>query len=447
MKRRSRWLIAGVLWACAWPALTATAAPSDEIPRLLSLDEAVRIARARQPQLRQSHAQSEAAAGRADQARAPLLPQIGGNASYLYFDYSKNGSTVASGGGGGTTVVGASAPAVLSAGATGTQLIYDFGLNWSRWRGAQASEGAQRETEQATALTVILNVRTAFFGARANKALVAVASEALENQNRHLAQVKDFVEVGTRPEIDLAQARSDQATAELQLINAQSNYATARAQLRQAMGLDGTADFDVTDETIAPVAGEDGRPDALTDQALGARPELRALAEQLRAAELAIRAVKGSFGPALSLTGGASYRRPEGGMNMSDSWVLNGGLTLSWSLLEGGLERGRLREDNANVANLRAGVDLERQQITLEVEQARVAVTSSKAAIVAADKALTNARERLRLAEARYQTGVGNAIELGDAQLALTNAGVQKLQAEFQLGVARAQLLKALGQG
>jgi len=55
--------------------------------------------------------------------------------------------------------------------------------------------------------------------------------------------------------------------------------------------------------------------------------------------------------------------------------------------------------------------------------------------------------QRLRLAEARYQTGVGNAIELGDAQLGVTNAGVQKLQAEFQLGVARAQLLKALGQG
>jgi outer membrane protein len=73
-------------------------------------------------------------------------------------------------------------------------------------------------------------------------------------------------------------------------------------------------------------------------------------------------------------------------------------------------------------------------------------VVSSKAAIGSADKALVNARERLRLAEARYQTGIGNAIELGDAQLAVTNAGVQKLQAEFQLGVARAQLMKALGQ-
>ncbi|HVR61730.1 MAG TPA: TolC family protein [Polyangia bacterium] len=434
-----------ILIGCTWPLVAAAAAaPSDELPRELSLDEAVRIARARQPQLRQAHAQSEVAAGRADQARAPLLPQLGGTASYLRFDYSTNGSAVASSGGGGATVVGASAPTVLSAGATASQLIFDFGQNWSKWRGAQATERAQRETEQATGMAVILNVRTAFFGARANKALVGVAREALENQNRHLAQVQAFVEVGTRPEIDLAQARSDQATAELQLINAQSNYATARAQLRQAMGVDGTADFDVTDETLAPVAGEDARPEALTDQALAARPEMRSLAEQLRAAELAIRAVKGSFGPALSLTGGASYRRPDG---LPDSWVLNGGLSLSWALLEGGLERGRLHEDSANLDNLRAGVDLQRQQITLEVEQARLALTSSKAAIVAADKALTNARERLRLAEARYQTGVGNAVELGDAQLALTNAGVQKLQAEFQLGVARAQLLKALGQG
>jgi outer membrane protein len=115
-------------------------------------------------------------------------------------------------------------------------------------------------------------------------------------------------------------------------------------------------------------------------------------------------------------------------------------------VIEGGLQRGRIREASANLDNLRAGVDLLRLQITVEVEQARLAVTSSKAAIVSADKALVNARQRLRLAEARYQTGVGNAIELGDAQLAVTNAGVLKLQAEFQLGIARAQMLKALGQ-
>jgi outer membrane protein len=81
----------------------------------------------------------------------------------------------------------------------------------------------------------------------------------------------------------------------------------------------------------------------------------------------------------------------------------------------------------------------------LEVDQARLAVRAAKAAIVASDEAVQNARERLKLAEGRYQTGVGNAIELGDAQLAMTSTQAQKVQAEYNLASARAALLKALG--
>jgi outer membrane protein len=40
---------------------------------------------------------------------------------------------------------------------------------------------------------------------------------------------------------------------------------------------------------------------------------------------------------------------------------------------------------------------------------------------------------------------VGSGIELGDAQVALTNAAAQEVQARYTLANARAQLMKALG--
>ena len=61
------------------------------------------------------------------------------------------------------------------------------------------------------------------------------------------------------------------------------------------------------------------------------------------------------------------------------------------------------------------------------------------------DEAVTNARERLRLAEGRYQSGVGSIIELGDAQVAFTSAGAQLAQARFNVATARARLVQALG--
>ena len=55
------------------------------------------------------------------------------------------------------------------------------------------------------------------------------------------------------------------------------------------------------------------------------------------------------------------------------------------------------------------------------------------------------AREQLRLAEGRYRAGAGSIIELGDAQVTLSNAAAQRVQAEYNLAAARAALLRALG--
>ena len=79
------------------------------------------------------------------------------------------------------------------------------------------------------------------------------------------------------------------------------------------------------------------------------------------------------------------------------------------------------------------------------MEQAQLAVRAAKEGMVASEEAVTAAGERLRLAEGRYETGVGSAIELGDAQLGFSAGEAQKVEAAYNLASARAQLLVALG--
>ena len=82
----------------------------------------------------------------------------------------------------------------------------------------------------------------------------------------------------------------------------------------------------------------------------------------------------------------------------------------------------------------------------MDGEQARLGVQAAKEAIAASDEAVVNARQQLTLAEGRYTHGLGSAVELSDAQVADTNAKAQVVQARFNLAVARAQLLAALGE-
>jgi outer membrane protein len=129
--------------------------------------------------------------------------------------------------------------------------------------------------------------------------------------------------------------------------------------------------------------------------------------------------------------------------DLGASW--SAGVTLSWPIFDGGLTSARAHEADANVRAARAQETALEQQVRLEVEQARLGVVGAKAAMDAAAQALDNAKVRLQLAEGRYAQGVGSVIELGDAQVALTGAAAQRVQADYDLASARAQLIKAVG--
>ncbi len=412
------------------------------LPAELSLETALRIGRRLQPQLRQARAQTQAAEARVDQARAPLLPQVN-----LIANYTRATSNFTPQPAGMSANLVTPDPSLntynfFRNGLTATQLIWDFGQAWQKKNAARASAEAQEDTERATQLSSDLAIRAAFYQARAARDAVGVAHETLANQNKHVDQITAFTEVGTRPEIDLLQADTDQANAEVALINAQNDYATARAILNQTMGVEAAASYEVVGAASAPLPGEGTPLETLVDEALRARPDVAAKLAELRAQDLTNKATAGRYGPALSASAGATYNGREVDNLV---WNFSGGFTLAWPIFEGGLVRASVREGEAKSAGLRAEVDIARQQVRVDVDQARLTIIAGKAAVAAAERSLANAKARLGLAEIRYRTGVGNGIELSDAQLAATNAGFQRLQATLRLDTARAQLQKALG--
>ena len=405
--------------------------------RVVTLDEAVQSAREHQPQLRQAQAGTAAAAARARAALAPLLPQVSATAGYNR-RIASGGSTPISTASG--TV--SSAPNAFSDSVSAELLVFDFGSQINRLRSAQAQAEAQAASERATALLIDFNVRAAFFDARANRALLQVARDNLANQQKHLRQTEGFVQAGTHPEIDVIQARADTANARLQVITAENAYQTSKLNLNAAMGLQGPTDYEIADTQMPAVQGEDAGLDALLEEAGKARPELQALEDQIRASQLTASSLRGQYWPSI----GASAGFVQAGPSLDElGWRLAAGVTLTWNIFQGGLTRAQVSEAEANVVSALAQLDQQRLQIGSDVDGARLAVRAAKESLGATQEALLNARERLRLAEQRYEVGVGSAIELGDAQLALAQAAAQAVQADDRLATARAQLLRALG--
>ena len=410
-----------------------TPAPAQTV---LHLEQAVDIALKQSPVLLSAQANVGSAEGSAEQTRSTLLPQLNAAAvaERLYgATGSQSGTSVG--------VAGTQQRNALTFSLNGTQLIWDF-QSVDRTRSSFANVSSLQATEQATLINTVLNVRSAFFLAQADRALVQVQEETLANQSQHLTQTEAFVKVGTQPEIALAQAKTNVANARVALIQAKNNYVIAKAQLNQAMGIvQGTA-YEVAKEELPPMQGEDQGVDVLTDIALHERPEILASAKAVESSDLALRAARGGYLPAFSLFGSLASTG-DGISHLSPAW--NFGIQGTWDFFDGLKTPGVVQQAQSNLDFANAQLTAEALQVRFSVEQADATLAGSKEAVVAAEEALVNAREQLRLAEQRYVTGVGSIIELSDAQVAATSAGAQLVQARFTLATARAQLLAALG--
>jgi len=428
-----------IVLACALavPAMTARAQET------LTLEGALSMARTRQPAVRRARAQTQVMAARASQAEAPLYPQVEASATYQRTTANftpRPGATPSS-------LTADADPSFdlydyFDFGVTARQLVYDFGYSYKRADAADAAEQAEEHSERASLSQIEERVRVSFFEARAANALLAVAREALENYERHFQQIEGFVRAGTRADIDLAQARTDRANGRVALINAENAYITGKARLNNAIGIAGGTDYEIANDSLPPIEGEDGELEALVGRAVANRSELAALERLVRSQELARGAERGGHWPSLSVFTGVT----EAGVQLDDmTWNWNAGVSLVWPLFQGGAVSARIDEASATLVALRADLEGARQQVRLEVEQARLAVRAAKAVIEASDEAIVSAREQLRLAEGRYQAGVGSGLELSDAQLAMQNAAAQRIQAEYNLATARAGMLRALG--
>ena len=119
---------------------------------------------------------------------------------------------------------------------------------------------------------------------------------------------------------------------------------------------------------------------------------------------------------------------------------------MNLSILNGGLVRAQIAEGDANLRVLKYNEESLRQNIALQVRQAVLNVQQAGESIGVAEKGAQQARENLELAEGRYNTGVGNIIELTTAQVSLTSAEASYVQALYNYQTFVATLQNAIGQ-
>ncbi len=432
--------------------VTTTALAAEAPTRQVSLEQALARARTNNPSLAASQ-QTVAASGFATaQAVAPYLPQLSLAASYRRSTLNNPTAPYLSSMSSDTTGTSTSIRNIIgrdsmdsynyfNAGLNLTQTIYDFGRTGGGLDAARASERASRADLMRTLQDVEVAVTGAFFGVLASQEAMIAAEEARSQRQRHLDVAAAQAEAGTRQRIDVTRARSDLAAAELDVLRARNACQMARVTLNNAMGVKDDIDFVVVRPAPAESLALPKLPEAVRTAVL-ARPEHRALRERIEVLRGASRAQRAGHFPTLGLTGGltyAGYAFPD----MVFNWSVGAGL--SWNLFDGLATSNAVREAEAEIRAIEADLQALELAIAAEVERSILAYGEAQARLEPSRALITAAQETLALAEGRYAAGMGSMIEVTDAQAQFTQAKTRLIQAQYDLEMARVQVLKALG--
>lgn len=307
-------------------------------------------------------------------------------------------------------------------------------------RQAQLNEAAALASLESTRQDVICKVRTAYFTAYIDQTMVDIRLQDVENKKLRLQQAEGHYKAGSKARIDVATAESDLAQAQLAAIRAQTQLQLDWVNLSVAMGVaSNTPCRLMADPYWDRIPALD--QDELTTCALANRSELLDMQARLRAQLAQLDIIETSNKPSLDATaslGGSGEWTPFDG-----TWSI--GVTLNWTLFDGYLSKYQRNESLAQAQS--ALRNFEGQQITVyqEVCQAYVVLQQATVKLDAAEVAVASAQESYRLASARYRVGVGQSIEVSDAELSLLLAKMEAANAANEIRLAKAALIRAVG--
>jgi outer membrane protein TolC len=229
--------------------------------------------------------------------------------------------------------------------------------------------------------------------------------------------------------------------AQVDLLRQRSALHVAQLQLGRRIGVPTGVDAVPLDSTVAeslPI-----ELDAAVQLALDQGPQFRVARANERAARALLKGRRGEYLPTLTLS--ASHQRFDSKFFPSARQVSSITLGVSWALWDGGLRelaitRARTGRDVARAVR----EDIERGA-RADVTEAYEAYRTAAASVGLSETGLVVARENYRVQESRYRAGASTILDLLDAQVGLTQAEADLVQARYGTRLALAGLEAILG--
>ena len=286
---------------------------------------------------------------------------------------------------------------------------------------------------------VICEVKKAYYNLQYALEAQKVAQDMVNKYEDFYNQAKAFYASGTSPKVDGTIAEVNLSNSKLLMIQANNAVELGMAKLSNSIGLAYNNRYNITDNLMY-------QPCSVTlDEAIKitreSRPEFKIAELRVEEARQNIKLAKKAYFPQLTVEG--QYQI--GGREWASNYGYNFGGYLTFPTINGMLIRNEIKEAKALHEKEKANEKGTKNEIYYQVQQAYFSMIEKKNSIPVAFLGLKQAKENYELSYGRYKVGVGNPIELKDAQAQYQDAILQYYNMLYQFNSSKAELEKFIG--
>ncbi len=321
------------------------------------------------------------------------------------------------------------------------QLVFDFGKTADLLKANKLSHESSKNSLQSVINEVVYNVKEAYYMLLFAQKKLDVMQDTVDKFREHLNQASSFYEVGTRPKIEVTTAKFNLSNARLNLIRAKNDVEIAFARLNNLMGLPRQVEYSIEEELSYDEI--DVEFDEIIELAYVNRPDLKAAKLRVQASERLVKIAKKAVIP--NLEASTSYNVGGGEFFEDDGFAF--GINLELPVTNAYLTKKQLDQARAQLDKDTALAKKLENDVFMQVRQVLISLNEAGEKIPVSELLLNQARENYELASGRYKVGLGDSIELKDAEIEYSNARVQYFNSILEYNIAVANLERILGTG
>jgi len=401
------------------PSPSQASSSSSPTNQVLTLADAEARALKNQPRLLAQQFRAEAANERITESRSGYFPQMFGNLTAV----EANGDTAVAAG----AVTTSSVSTRAAGGGSLVQLITDFGHTSNLVQSARFNAQAAGQDEESVRQAVLMNVQEAYFAAQAADSVRKTAQAVLDFRSVTLRQLNALAQSQLRSTLDVQFAQVMVSEAELAVVRAESTVQKAQAQLAESMGEEGASNYALVDEPLPP--SPDSEPSGYIQQAIADRPDLKGLRLHSESASHEARAeTDRNFPSVTALASGGEVPIHDSTIHRDYGAV---GVNINIPIFTGGLYTSRAAEARLEAKAADKDASLREVEIVRDVRMAWADARDAYLQLDVTQRLVDQANVAMRLAQARYDAGLGSIVELNQAELNQTSALITAASARF----------------